>query len=81
MESIFFSRFQITYKSQFQKMYPCDWFCGPGSHLFIHVLKGVFIVRYSTVQKFGVYKILIRYSHHGGIYYNFKKIISILKYN
>ncbi len=26
--------FQMMYKSQFQKMDPYDWFCGPGSHLF-----------------------------------------------
>ncbi len=23
------------YKSQFLKMYTYDWFCGPGSHLFL----------------------------------------------
>uniref|UniRef100_A0A672T6I6 Tousled-like kinase 1a n=1 Tax=Sinocyclocheilus grahami TaxID=75366 RepID=A0A672T6I6_SINGR len=25
--------FQMMHKSQFQKIYPYDWFCGPGSHL------------------------------------------------
>jgi len=25
--------FQMMYKSQFQKIDPCDWFCGPWSHL------------------------------------------------
>ncbi len=31
MESLFI---QMMYKSQFQKIDPYDWFCGPGSHLF-----------------------------------------------
>uniref|UniRef100_A0A8C2D2Y1 Anion exchange protein n=1 Tax=Cyprinus carpio TaxID=7962 RepID=A0A8C2D2Y1_CYPCA len=25
--------FQMMYKSQFRKIYPYDWFCGPGSHI------------------------------------------------
>ncbi len=25
--------FQMMYKSQFWKIYPYDWFCGPGSHI------------------------------------------------
>ncbi len=32
MENCLFS-FQMMHKSQFQKIDPYDWFCGPGSHL------------------------------------------------
>ncbi len=34
MESYLFS-FQMMHKSQFQKIDPYDWFCGPGSHIVI----------------------------------------------
>ncbi len=30
MESVFI---QLIYKSRFQKMYPYDWFCDPGSQI------------------------------------------------
>ncbi len=26
------------YKSQFQKNDPYDWFCGPGSHMYVNML-------------------------------------------
>ncbi len=33
MESLFIQlSYDVMYKSQFRKMYPYDWFCGPGSH-------------------------------------------------
>ncbi len=32
MESLFI-QFQMIYKSQFWKIDPYDWFCGPGSHM------------------------------------------------
>ncbi len=41
---------QIIYKSKFPKMYPYDWFCGPGSHIF-----------YETCIKIGSYYYTIWY--------------------
>ncbi len=32
MKAYLFS-FQMMYNSQFQKIDPYDWFCGPGSHI------------------------------------------------
>ncbi len=38
------------YKSQFQKMFPYDWFCGPGSHVRINctITRNVYL-RYYTI--------------------------------
>ncbi len=33
MESLF--SFQMIYTSQFRKIDPNDWFCGPGSHIVV----------------------------------------------
>ncbi len=39
MESSF-----IQYKSQFQKIDPYDWFCGPGSHMYLLLINQYLIV-------------------------------------
>ncbi len=43
MERLF--SFQVMYKSQFHKIDPYDWFCGPGSHIYIYIYN-IFIYRF-----------------------------------
>ncbi len=50
MESLFI---QIMYKSQFQKIDPYDWFCGPWSHIMTVVSPWQFLLH--ALQKTSKY--------------------------
>ncbi len=44
----------MMYKSQFQKLVPYDWFCGPGSHIYVDFYKK-YVVIVTTNNNFARY--------------------------
>jgi len=38
------------YTSTFQKMYPCDWFCGPGSHT-VYIYISCLVINHSQIKR------------------------------
>ncbi len=42
----------MMHKSQFQKIYPYDWFCGPGSQMHFKVFRNQFEYLFENVLKF-----------------------------
>ncbi len=48
---VYLFSFQIMYKSQFRKMYPYDWFCGPGSHI---IWKHIYKSKHTYINSWSV---------------------------